>query len=95
MDQSGDVDCLAIKLPSNGEQVAVKFRQRGVQFKPVGKAHHRPLKKWFHDSNVPPWLRDSVPLLYYNKDLVAVGDLLVADGFQVVGSAGYLEIKWG
>jgi len=86
---------LLIKLPSSNEQIAVKFRQGGEVFKPVGKAHHRPLKKWFHDCNVPPWLRDSVPLLYYNECLVAIGDLLVSDGFQGESGSANLEISWG
>lgn len=86
---------LLIKRPSSDEQVTVKFRQGGEVFKPEGKAHHRPLKKCFHDSNVPPWLRDSVPLLYYNACLVAIGNLLVADGFQVESGAEILEISWG
>jgi len=86
---------LLIRPPTGDEQITVKFRQGGEVFKPVGKAHHRPLKKWFHDSNVPPWLRDSVPLLYYNECLVAIGDLLVSDGFQGESGSANLEISWG
>lgn len=94
-EQAACVNKLLIKLPSGDEQVTVKFRQGGEVFKPVGKAHHRPLKKWLHDSNVPPWLRDSIPLLYYNKCLVAIGDLLVSDGFQGETGSRNLEISWG
>ena len=86
---------LLIRPPTGDEQITVKFRQGGEVFKPVGKAHHRPLKKWFHDSNVPPWLRDSVPLLYYNECLVAIGNLLVSDGFQGERGSANLEISWG
>lgn len=86
--------CLMARLPSESERVVVKFRQGGELFRPAGKAHHRPLKKHFHDHNVPPWLRDSVPLLYYNDSLVAVGQLLVAEGFQPQGESESLEIKW-
>lgn len=88
-------DKLLLRLPTEGQQVTVKFRQGGEVFKPVGRAHHRPLKKWLHDNNVPPWLRDSVPLLYYNECLVAIGDLLVSDGFQGESGSANLEISWG
>ncbi len=85
---------LRIRPPSEEEQVSLRFRLGGELFKPVGKAHHRPLKKWFHDCSVPPWLRDSVPLLYYNESLVAIGDFFVANGFQTALNESALEIMW-
>ncbi|UZE97357.1 tRNA lysidine(34) synthetase TilS [Alkalimarinus alittae] len=93
--ESKEGDRLLLRRPKRGEQVSIQFRQGGELFKPVGKAHHRPLKKWFHDENVPPWLRDSIPLLYYNESLVAVGNLLVAEGFQGIMRPESIEIKWG
>lgn len=86
---------LLVKAPADQVQVSIKFRQGGELFKPVGRHHHKPLKKWLHECNVPPWLRDSIPLLYYNESLVAMGDLLVADGFQGGSNSRNLEISWG
>jgi len=88
------VSSLCIRMPEDDERVTLRFRQGGEAFKPVGKVHHRPLKKWLHDCLIPPWLRDSVPLLYYNECLVAVGDCLVADGAQKALGGCNLSIEW-
>ena len=85
---------LCIRMPNEIEKITVRFRQGGELFKPAGKAHHRPLKKWLHDCFIPPWLRDSVPLLYYNECLIAVGDYLVADGAQKESGDCNLSIEW-
>jgi len=50
----------------------------GECFKPLGYNHSRPLKKWFQETGVPPWLRGRIPLLYRDEQLVAVGDLWTA-----------------
>ncbi len=88
------VSSLCIRMPDEDEKVTLRFRQGGEAFKPVGKVHHRPLKKWLHDCLIPPWLRDSVPLLYYNECLIAVGDCLVADGAQKELGDCNLSIEW-
>ena len=90
----GVISEIEIALPAKHERMTIKFRQGGEQIKAVGKAHHRPIKKYFNDHSVPPWLRDSVPLLYYNECLVAIGDLLVSDGFQGDHGSANLEISW-
>lgn len=83
-----------LRLPLKGEQISIRFRQGGEIFKPVGSKHHRTLKKWLQMHNIPPWLRDSIPLLYYNERLVAVGDQWLMDGFQCKQGAEGIEIKW-
>ena len=83
-----------VRTPNKDEKVSLRFRQGGELFKPAGKAHHRPLKKWLHDCFIPPWLRDSVPLLYYNECLMAVGNYLVADGAQQEFGDCNLSIEW-
>jgi len=85
---------LRVRAPDKDEKVTLRFRQGGELFKPVGRAHHRPLKKWLHDCFVPPWLRGSVPLLYYNERLIAVGNYLVADDAQQEFGDCNLSIEW-
>lgn len=58
---------------------SVRFRKGGERFRPIGRAHSRPLKKWLQEAGVPPWLRARIPLLYRKDTLVAVGDLWVAN----------------
>ena len=58
---------------------SVRFRKGGERFRPMGRPHSRPLKKWLQEAGVPPWLRARIPLLYREDALVAVGDLWVAN----------------
>ena len=68
-------------LPANG-MLEIRFRQGGESAKPAGRKT-RPLKKILQDYQVPPWLRDSIPLFYRDDELLAVGDLFVTEHWRV------------
>ncbi len=53
-------------------ELTVRFRQGGEQFKPVGNSHHRKLKQLFQLWRVPVWKRDTIPLVYWQDQLIAV-----------------------
>ncbi len=57
---------------------SIRFRMGGERFKPLYYKYNRPLKKWFQETGVPPWLRDRIPLIYKDDELVAVGDLWIS-----------------
>jgi tRNA(Ile)-lysidine synthase len=60
----------------------VRFREGGEAV-PVG-AHHRKLKHLLQQQNVLPWWRSAVPLVYDADELIAVGDLWVHPGAQLL-----------
>ncbi len=43
-----------------------------TKVKPVGKAHHKPIKDWLKAWRIPPWQRDKVLLLVSNQQPVAL-----------------------
>ena len=59
-------------------RIRVRFRQGGEEFQPVGQLHTRKLKKLLQEEGVVPWMRDRLPLVYADEELVAVGDLWLA-----------------
>jgi tRNA(Ile)-lysidine synthase len=59
--------------------LSVRFRGGGERLRPRGHPHHRELKKLLQEAHIVPWMRSRIPLLYRNDELVAVGDLWVAD----------------
>ncbi len=66
----------------------LRYRVGGEEFKPVGQAHTRKLKKLLQEEGVVPWLRDRLPLLYSNGRLVAVADLWISeDAVSTPGTA--------
>jgi len=56
----------------------LRFREGGEDFQPSGQAHTRKLKKLLQEAGVVPWMRERLPLLYSNGQLVAVADLWIA-----------------
>lgn len=78
--------CLRASVGQGGlrvlEQIDVRFRRGGERFCSDG-VHHRPLKQWLQENGVPPWLRDHLPLLFYQGELVAIADLAIAKRFRV------------
>jgi tRNA(Ile)-lysidine synthase len=72
----------------------VHFRRGGEELQPAGAAHHRKLKKLLQDAGVLPWWRDRVPLIYAGEQLVAVGDLWIAEEFAARDSEEALRIVW-
>ena len=53
-------------------QVDVTFRQGGERFYASNRQGSHPLKKLFQEWGIPPWQRNKIPLLYYQKQLIAV-----------------------
>jgi tRNA(Ile)-lysidine synthase len=48
------------------------FRKGGEKFHPAGRQHSQSLKKLFQQASIPPWQRDSIPLLFSGDELIAV-----------------------
>jgi len=74
--------------------VQVRYRQGGERCKPVDRNHSNSLKKLLQEYQLPPWLRDRVPLLYVEDQLVAVGDLWICEGWSAEAGEKGLEITW-
>jgi tRNA(Ile)-lysidine synthase len=76
------------------EGFRVRFRDGGEVCKPVGQAHHRPLKKWLQESKVVPWMRDRLPLLYAGEELAGVAGLFVCAPFAATNGEPGLRVDW-
>lgn len=74
--------------------LAVGFRSGGEDCRPAGRAHHRPLKKWLQDLHVVPWLRDRLPLIHANGELLAVAGLFVCEPHAARAGEAGLRIEW-
>ncbi len=69
----------------------LRFRGGGEDFRPLDRPHSHPLKRWFHDAAIVPWMRSRIPLLYRGDRLVAVADLWLGHDVLSVSS---LEPRW-
>lgn len=74
-----------------GQVLQVRLRQGGESLCPGPGRPRRPLKKLLQESGVPPWERETLPLLYVGDELVAcVGVALAADWQCAAGEPGWL-----
>lgn len=67
-----------VRLPNSGEQVTVRFKAGGM-LHIVGRNGGRKLKKIWQECNVPPWLRDTTPLLFYGETLIAAAGVFITE----------------
>jgi tRNA(Ile)-lysidine synthase len=58
-----------------------------------GRDGHRSLKAIFQEAGIPPWQRDTIPLVYLDNQLAAVGVLWVCVPFYVVPQQAAIIIE--
>jgi tRNA(Ile)-lysidine synthase len=78
-----------LALP-NGTELEIRFRQGGEVIR-LNK-HQRVVKKLLQAAELPPWLRQFVPLIFLNDVLVAIPGIGVADGF--IAEENGWNIEW-
>lgn len=76
-----------------GGALALGFRRGGESCRPAGRAR-KSLKKLLQEYEVPPWLRDAVPLLFVDGELAAVGGLFICEGFSAGPGEPSMRLEW-
>jgi len=61
-----------MKLSKLPKSLTVSFRQGGEVIELQGRKGRQDLKKLFQEWKIPPWMRDCIPLIYVNNELVCV-----------------------
>jgi len=70
-------------LPTSGS-ITVRSRVGGELIKLGEPAFHKAVKKVLQEASVPPWQRDTIPLLYVGGRLAMVWNIAVAVDFRAV-----------
>ena len=87
--QPGAAEGLADDLVARG--LELRYRHGGEKIKLVGQSHTRKLKKLLQEAGVVPWMRDRIPLVFADGELVAVADLWLAAG---AASKPGVAVRW-
>ena len=74
--------------------VEIRYRQGGEQIRQSGRVETHELKKMFQDQGILPWLRDRIPLIFYENELIAVADLWVENKYAASESEAAWQIIW-
>lgn len=79
---------------SENEILQIRFRKGGERMHPHGRQGSHPLKKLLQEWNIPPWLRDRIPLLYHQDELVAVIGYAISAKYVVSKNEKGLVVAW-
>ena len=66
-----------LRLPTREEEVTVRFGQV-AHLHLVGRQGGRSLKKIWQEKGIPTWLRERIPLIYYNQQLMCAPGVFIA-----------------
>ena len=64
-----------------GSNIEIRTRQGGERCQLPGRKHHTTVKSLFQQHHVPPWERETMPLLYVDNELAAIGDRWYCEPF--------------
>ena len=82
----------SLRQPCEDEMVSVRFKAPGM-LHIVGRHGGRKLKKIWQELGVPPWRRDTTPLLFYGETLIAAaGYFVTQDG--VCDAENGVTLRW-
>ena len=80
------------KLGTN--TIRIQNRKGGERFKPVHNQPTRTLKYLLQKSDLPPWERDQLPMLYVEDNLIAVPSFGVDYKYHASNTEDAYQIKW-
>lgn len=84
---------IAMRHVENG-QLNIRYRRGGETLKPEENRPNRSLKSLFQTSQVPPWQRERLPLLFLNDELAMLPNVAVAATLKAKPDELGLFIKW-
>ncbi|OWO81098.1 tRNA lysidine(34) synthetase TilS [Photorhabdus luminescens] len=84
---------IQVRGPASNERVTIRFGVQGM-ISIVGRQHSRHSKKLWQELGVAPWLRERIPLLYYNEQLIAALGVFVTKESEAEEGREMLTISW-
>jgi tRNA(Ile)-lysidine synthase len=86
-------DGIAMRHVENG-QLNIRYRRGGETLKPDENRPNRSLKSLFQTSQVPPWQRERLPLLFLNDELAMLPNIAVAAELKAKPDELGLQVIW-
>ena len=74
------------------QKLKIRNRQGGENFKPDSKRPTKKIKQLLQESDLPPWERENLPLIFVGDDLATVPNFGVDLKFQAKSKELGLEV---
>ena len=75
-------------------RVTIRTRAGGERIRLAGDRPRQALKRVLHDAGMPPWQRESLPLVFCGDVLAAVPGIGVDVAFQAAADAAGYSVLW-
>ncbi len=75
-------------------ELTVRWRCGGERIQPAGRNGHHRLKNLFQESSIPPWQRDSYPLIYLDGELVSLPNLYTHAAVAAAADEPGISVEW-
>jgi tRNA(Ile)-lysidine synthase len=79
-----------IQLPRRADSFIVRSRKTGDRFQPLGMDKSKKLKDFLIDRKIPAEVRDRIPLLVWEGEIVWVAGVEISEAFKVTDGSGVL-----
>ncbi|NDH10013.1 MAG: tRNA(Ile)-lysidine synthetase, partial [Gammaproteobacteria bacterium] len=77
-----------------GKKLIIANRKGGESFKPNSKRPTKKLKQLLQESDLPPWEREEIPLIFVGNDLVFLPHFGIDMKWQTKPKEDGLKITW-
>ena len=67
-----ELNANSLVLDSKAGVISIQFGGYSQRFTPKGAAHSKPLKQWFKQWQIAPWVRNQIVLLKQNEQLLGI-----------------------
>jgi tRNA(Ile)-lysidine synthase len=74
--------------------VSIRIRQGGERLQPKCSRPNRSLKNLFQEAHMPPWMRQTLPLLYSGNKLVAAVGIGIDCAFHAQPDEPGIMLEW-
>lgn len=78
----------------HGRKLTIRYRSGGERFKPDARRPTRTLKQLYQEANIAPWLRERLPLVYVDGELVLVPGIGAAAAWQAKPGERGMMLDW-
>ncbi|QCI20851.1 tRNA lysidine(34) synthetase TilS [Buchnera aphidicola (Hyperomyzus lactucae)] len=69
---------MVLPAPRNNQLINIRFQHEGNVLI-LGRNKKRKIKKIWQEKKIPPWLRNQIPLLFYNNDFISALGVFVVN----------------
>ncbi|WP_062264736.1 tRNA lysidine(34) synthetase TilS [Endozoicomonas arenosclerae] len=86
--------CGGVSLPAAGVKVLSRSQlPSGLKVAAKGRRGRKTIKRWLQDYQVPPWVREIIPFVFYEDELVALPGVFVTEKYGCEAKQGY-QLIW-